>query len=72
MPCRICGREAVSELCGFHEEARRKVEAAYEYWKDAYGGMGWNEYLDRVAENPETGQWAAEVAKLMREANGPS
>jgi hypothetical protein len=56
----------VSDLCRYHEEARRQVQETYQLWKEAYGALGWEEYLDRVIENPETGQWAIEAAGLMR------
>lgn len=65
MNCRLCERNTDSELCAYHARARREVEAAYKAWKEAYGGLTWNDYLNRVIRNPETGQWAIEVAKLM-------
>ncbi len=66
MRCRLCEREASAGLCQYHEDAKRAVERAYQLWKDAYGTLGWNEYLGMVIRNPETGQWAVEVARLMR------
>ena len=72
MRCRLCERQAVSDLCHYHAEARRRVEAAFQAWKDAYGAIEWDDYLSRVAGNPETGQWAVEVAKmLLASAAGP-
>ncbi|HUI86306.1 MAG TPA: hypothetical protein VLY21_04035 [Nitrososphaerales archaeon] len=67
MNCRLCEREAVKELCPYHEKARQEVEAAYPLWKEAYGGIGWGEYLSRIIRHPETGQWAVEAARLMKD-----
>lgn len=66
MRCKLCAREAVSDLCRYHEEAKGQVEAAYRLWKEAYGTLGWEDYLREVIKNPETGEWAVEVARLMR------
>lgn len=65
MNCRLCERETDSELCAYHARARTEVETAYKSWNEAYSVLAWHEYLNRVIRNPETGQWAIEVAKLM-------
>ena len=66
MKCLICGREAFTDLCSYHVEAREKVRAAYPLWVKAYGNMEWKEFLDNVKHNPQTGQWAKEIAELLR------
>jgi hypothetical protein len=63
--CRLCRRETDSEFCAYHSRARSEVAGAYKSWSEAYGELTWREYLNRVIKNPETGQWAVEVAKLM-------
>ena len=65
MKCRLCGREAVSDLCRYHEEARERVKAAYPQWVRAYGRMEWNDYLDNVKRNVQTGRWAKEIAEFL-------
>ena len=65
MKCRICKREAVADLCRYHEETRLKVKAGYHLWAEAYGEMEWSSYLDKVKRNPRTGQWAKEIAKML-------
>lgn len=65
MKCRLCGREAVSDLCEYHEKAKRKVEAGYRSWVEAYGAMKWKDYLDKVKHNEQTGQWAKEIAEML-------
>jgi len=65
MKCKLCGREASSDLCRYHEEAKRKVETGYRKWTKAYGKMEWKDYLDKVKHNGQTGQWAKEIAALL-------
>jgi hypothetical protein len=66
-PCRLCKRDCSpsSTLCKYHLAAERSVESQYARWREAYGGMAWKEYLRRVAQSSETGQWAKEVAELL-------
>lgn len=66
MKCLACNREAVDDVCRFHSAARERVRAAYPLWKRAYGKIDWEDYLDNIKRNPQTGQWAKEVADLMR------
>ena len=65
MKCLVCDREAVTDLCEYHREAKARVEAAISQWRDAYGDIEWKDCLGRIARNDQTGQWAAEVARLM-------
>lgn len=65
--CRLCARETApsSPFCQYHLGARRNLDSAYKVWNEAYGGMTWAEYLRRVIQSKETGQWAREVAELL-------
>lgn len=65
MKCRLCAREAVTDLCRYHHESRGKVESSYALWTLAYGKISLKEYLDRIIKNSETGQWAKEAAELL-------
>jgi hypothetical protein len=65
--CKICTREAMTDLCRSHQSARESLEAAYPRWVRAYGKMEWKDYLDRVKRNVQTGRWAMEVAELLEE-----
>ena len=67
MKCRACPREAEEDLCLYHASAKAKLEAAYPKWVKAYGEMEWKVYLDNVKRDPQTGQWAKEVANLLGE-----
>jgi len=66
MKCPICGRKAVTDLCRYHAEAEEKVRLAYPLWVKAYGNIEWKDFLDNVKRNPQTGQWAKEIAELLR------
>lgn len=66
MKCVLCSREAVTGLCQYHQEAKEKLKAAYPLWVEAYGGIDWKDYLDRVIYNVQTGQWAKETAELLK------
>ncbi len=65
--CRLCKRDSApsSTLCRYHLAAKRSVESAYPQWNEAYGGITWKEYLQKITRDPETGQWAKEVAELL-------
>jgi len=65
MKCKVCGREAVSDLCVHHAKAKERVQAAYPLWAVAYGRIDWEVYLDNVKRNPQTGQWAKEIAGYL-------
>ena len=65
MKCQLCWREAVTDLCRHHEEAKKRVEAAYPLWVKAYGRMEWKGYLDSVKRNAQTGQWAREISEFL-------
>jgi len=66
MKCPLCGREAASDLCVYHLEAREKVKLAYPLWVKAYGRMEWKDYLDNVKRNVQTGQWAKEIVEFLQ------
>jgi hypothetical protein len=66
MKCRLCDHEAAVELCRHHERAKVRIEMAYVQWARAYGTLNWKTYLDRVITNDQTGQWAKEVAELLK------
>ncbi len=67
MKCEVCRREAEadSSLCAFHKRAGESLRSEYKSWSEAYGELTWEEYLDRIIENGETGEWVVEVARMM-------
>lgn len=65
MKCKLCRRDAVSDLCPYHQAARDSLETAYQLWVRAHGTFEWVEYLDNVKRNAQTGQWAREIAELL-------
>lgn len=62
--CKICGSEAVSEYCEFHEKAYENVVKKYDSWRQALE-ISWEDYLREIAENQLTGKWAREVAEYL-------
>jgi len=65
MKCKLCGREADLDLCGYHSEAKTRLESSYKVWSEAYGSIGWTDYLNEILRNPDTGRWVVEVARLI-------
>ncbi|MEM4587097.1 MAG: hypothetical protein QXP17_00450 [Candidatus Jordarchaeales archaeon] len=58
-----------SVYCEKHQLAYENLKKQYPHWKKAFQ-ISWQEYLRRVAENENTGQWAKEVADdLIRRQN---
>jgi hypothetical protein len=45
--------------------AKQNVESGYQHWNEAYGAITWKEYLHKLGQQAETGQWAKEVAKML-------
>jgi hypothetical protein len=66
MQCKLCRREAEKEgyLCRYHSAARDELKRAHGAWQEAYSGVSWREYLNRVKALDETGQWIKEVISL--------
>jgi len=63
MKCPICGlnKEEGSDYCENHQTAYSNLKERYEDWKKAMD-ITWKEYLEKVIENENTGEWAREVA----------
>jgi hypothetical protein len=66
MKCKVCGRDTAGELCAYHSAAKEGVQGAYPLWVRAYGRIDWKDYLDSIKRNPQTGQWAKEIAGFLR------
>jgi hypothetical protein len=66
MQCKLCRRETKKdgELCRYHSAARDALKRAYGTWEEAYSGITWRDYLNRVKALDETGQWIKEVVTL--------
>jgi len=70
MQCKLCRRESKKdeELCRYHSEARDALKRAHGSWEEAYSGIAWRDFLNKVKALDETGQWTKEVITL-EEAN---
>jgi len=62
--CALCNREAKDELCFIHEEAYSALTAAYPEWKKRLG-VGYGEYLQKLAKLKSTGGAVREVAAWL-------
>jgi DNA topoisomerase I len=65
MQCKLCKREAKEgQLCKYHGEAKVALRRSYLRWTEAYSGISWKEYLNRVKTIEGTGQWVKDVITL--------
>ncbi|MBD3157926.1 MAG: hypothetical protein GF309_03980 [Candidatus Lokiarchaeota archaeon] len=64
--CTICGRELSerSDLCEYHWMAKKNIERGYERWKQALD-IPYEEYLQELRENEETGRWIKDVVDAI-------
>lgn len=64
--CIICGRKLSerSDLCEYHRMAKRNIERGYGRWKQALD-IPYEEYLQELRENEETGRWIKDVADAI-------
>ncbi|AFU59735.1 hypothetical protein Ngar_c28150 [Candidatus Nitrososphaera gargensis Ga9.2] len=44
-----------------HGKALESLTNHYKEWVDAYGGISWQDFLDRLSRMQETGSWVKEV-----------
>jgi hypothetical protein len=66
MLCKLCRKEVKKgeELCRYHSDARSALKNGYSRWKEAYSGMPWDAYLNRVKTAEGTGEWVKQVITL--------
>ncbi len=66
--CDICLRPALEQgnLCKCHAEAKHSLEDASAAWKRAYK-IEWKEYLEKVIDEEDLGDWAREVVIYLIE-----
>ncbi len=70
--CRICGREPVDgRYCRYHRVAFDNLREKYAVWKEA-AGVSWDDYLERLRQNPETGRWVLELIEDLMTEDDPS
>jgi hypothetical protein len=76
--CAACNRDASSagdndnnnnnntkkSYCIYHLRAVEQLKSHYSYWMDAYSsGISWQEFLARLLDMDETGQWVKDVIR---------
>lgn len=73
MKCAACARESdgISKYCSYHARALGQLKSHYDSWVVAYGGISWQDYLQRLHKMEETGQWVKEVIEAeMKKGEG--
>ncbi|WXG40632.1 MAG: hypothetical protein WED07_07530 [Candidatus Freyarchaeum deiterrae] len=70
MKCPICNLNKYEEFdyCENHQSAYLKLMERYNDWKKAIN-ITWQEYLKKIIENENTGEWAREVATHLLDEN---
>lgn len=66
MKCKLCKRKATHNvgLCQYHASALDALKRGYELWNEAYSGISWRDYLNRVKTLEDTGVWIKDVISL--------
>ncbi len=66
MSCPVCGGVSIGKesFCIDHESAYKNLLAAFDDWKKALK-ITWENYLERISKNDNTGMWAKEVAEHL-------
>ena len=61
--CKLCRRNAEhdGELCRYHVSAMDALKKGYKLWSDAYSGISWRDYLNRVKALEDVGIWIKDV-----------
>ena len=71
MKCPICNSNKYeeSDYCENHQSAYLNLKERYNDWKKALN-ITWQEYLKKIIENENSGEWAREVAMhLLNESS---
>ena len=51
-------------FCKYHFQAISNLKERFSRWKNGYGDITWNTYLDRISKSPNTGILVKEVIEL--------
>lgn len=63
--CAACHRQTSSgEYCLHHNQALESLTGHYKAWVDAYGGISWQDFLNKLSRMQETGSWVKEVIEI--------
>jgi flavoprotein len=54
----------MTQYCELREKAHENIVQEYDLWKKALQ-ISWEEYLNEVIKNSNTGTWTKEVAKSL-------
>ncbi|MHA1409759.1 MAG: hypothetical protein ACTSQY_05555 [Candidatus Odinarchaeia archaeon] len=66
MSCVICEAPTSKKpFCDKHMSAEKSLRDAFKSWKKAKN-IDWDQYLDEIIENSNTGKWVREVAEYLK------
>jgi len=57
------------EFCKWHKLSYEKLKETFKRWQDALE-ISWKQFLEEVIKNPNTGEWAREVAAYILKKEG--
>ena len=70
LKCILCQEEAEApdaQYCYSHNRALEGMRKAYGFWKNAYGDLSVEEFLNRVIELPGSGLKTRQIAEYLLE-----
>jgi len=50
-------------MCRYHILAHESLETGFKAWSERMGEMEWTNYLRRVSELLDTGEWVKDIAR---------
>ncbi len=70
MKCPLCNlnKHEESDYCENHQSAYLHLKERYDDWEKSMN-ISWKEYLKKIIENENTGEWAREVAIYILDEN---
>ncbi|MFH1328542.1 MAG: hypothetical protein ABIH76_06870 [Candidatus Bathyarchaeota archaeon] len=64
MKCAICGKTSEGEYCKWHKRAYMSLQEKFKDWQKVLE-INWEEFLEEIKNNPNTGTWGKEVATYI-------
>ncbi|MEM2940321.1 MAG: hypothetical protein QW304_02055 [Thermoproteota archaeon] len=67
--CVVCKRDvethSKTSFCRLHMEAYGRILDNYDNWRNAYGDLTPERFLEKLEKNDYTGKWVKEVAHII-------
>jgi hypothetical protein len=62
---RVIEEPSNTPFCSLHAKAYENLVAGYVDWKNAYGDLSPEEFLERLKNNESSGRWVREVVRAI-------